>query len=920
MVPVLRSLEQISTGHTVFERDQVLTHDQLNSLAGYADDQARLTRVRLLGVGVVCGLRPSLSGSTVTVTRGLGVTTDGDLLHLDADTVFDRFREYDETYPAYPPLYAGGDPEGEMVPAFELVAQGVADDRARSLGELAAAGTALADTVAVLLMESYVRDDDLCSGTDCDNLGREAVNTPKLLLVRRGDAGPLREAIATPGDAWAELEEVVADRPTFGASIDTPAELGAAFRTACANTSARLEAALPRLFSAAGAFLGDAVGAGSGAAWSGRLAALRGSFAGTHVGIQYWYGFLKDVAETYNELRERLFGDRTVCSPPVDAFPKHLLLGDVSPGADLDANRTGFYPSPLAGRSAGELEHARFLARRLGALLDGFRLSPSANAPIRVTPSAFEDRPLEERAIPFYYAPDADDPVHRRWSYRLSRRGMDEFVYAYHAASWGAKGAAANPLASQIGRFPFFRVEGHVGRPVEGAVDAIEAEIRARNLPFAVRSVLVGTDRGRVVRKPGIRVTDLHRFHHLLRRDVARQLDDVEQFSGRFRGSVDAAVQAGKVDNATPTQGVPLTQVAADRDASVKSMTQAARAPLQGGYAAYRAAPSWQQSVNTLLSTAGQYKAELGSVVKTDFTTPFDTLIASTQIEWLPWLDQILDAREEKEDERLLFAKFLEEHPGIEHFGGVCRGGTLVLVYDEGGTVIADFMLSYHAPEPEREEEPEEPTLEPPVVRPPYIVDEGIRIIPQLDRFFDDRIFVFERDVVDPLVNQKFDFQTQYLDLFKQTYTDVFRSSLDVIKGTDLKAGTVDLVDKYSDPALGLMMEESRLEKQRLDMLTEQAAKPNVTPEEKQFLDRQILVAQEDLAKTSERITDYVSEAGVEVKTGSEGFQAVMEVSENMAKISEGAVLDATKTNLGKVMDSTANVGLKTMLGGMLQF
>ena len=103
MAQVIRSLEEIATVYRIFEKDQVLTHDQLNSIASYFDDQTRLTRVKLIGVGIVCGLRLSIVGGYVKVTRGVGVTTDGDLLSLD-DTLFDRYKVYDDSNPAYHPF------------------------------------------------------------------------------------------------------------------------------------------------------------------------------------------------------------------------------------------------------------------------------------------------------------------------------------------------------------------------------------------------------------------------------------------------------------------------------------------------------------------------------------------------------------------------------------------------------------------------------------------------------------------------------------------------------------------------------------------------------------------------------------------------------------------------------------------------
>src|SRR5262245_35941043 len=119
--PMLRSLDDVSKGYKIFEKDQVLTEEQLNKLADYLDDQQRLTRVALLGVGIFCGLRLSVANNTVTLTKGVGVTTDGDLLRVPADLAYKRFRAYDETAPVYAPFYDGAN----MRKVFELVGDDV---------------------------------------------------------------------------------------------------------------------------------------------------------------------------------------------------------------------------------------------------------------------------------------------------------------------------------------------------------------------------------------------------------------------------------------------------------------------------------------------------------------------------------------------------------------------------------------------------------------------------------------------------------------------------------------------------------------------------------------------------------------------------------------------------------------------------
>ena len=45
-----------TNAYIIFEPDQVLTNDHLNELFDYLDVQERLTRNKLIGIGIVCGL------------------------------------------------------------------------------------------------------------------------------------------------------------------------------------------------------------------------------------------------------------------------------------------------------------------------------------------------------------------------------------------------------------------------------------------------------------------------------------------------------------------------------------------------------------------------------------------------------------------------------------------------------------------------------------------------------------------------------------------------------------------------------------------------------------------------------------------------------------------------------------------------
>jgi hypothetical protein len=76
--------------------------------------------------------------------------------------------------------------------------------------------------------------------------------------------------------------------------------------------------------------------------------------------------------------------------------------------------------------------------------------------------------------------------------------------------------------------------------------------------------------------------------------------------------------------------------------------------------------------------------------------------------------------------------------------------------------------------------------------------------------------------------------------------------------------------------------------------------------------------AEVDLAKSIQDTATYVSDAGVDVSPGSEGFHALIEISDSMGKISDEGAKTSMKTELTTLQKATGNTSLKTMLGGMI--
>jgi hypothetical protein len=193
-------LTEITTQYHTFVDNQVLTKDQLNGFISYFEDQDRLSRVFLHGVGIVCGfdLKFNGAGKTVTVTQGVGVTTDGDLITLRqniplsrnktivfSEVKFTHAKKFEDKFADYPffkrTQISGG--QVKLVPfdMWELLP--ATEENAVETGAV----SNIDKKVVVLYLESYPKPADLCTAIDCDSQGIEQVSRLRVLLLSKED-------------------------------------------------------------------------------------------------------------------------------------------------------------------------------------------------------------------------------------------------------------------------------------------------------------------------------------------------------------------------------------------------------------------------------------------------------------------------------------------------------------------------------------------------------------------------------------------------------------------------------------------------------------------------------------------------------------------------------------------------------------
>ncbi|NLX19518.1 MAG: hypothetical protein GXY53_09625 [Desulfobulbus sp.] len=498
-------LERLNQEYSRFVKDQVLTEVQLNEIIDFFEDQHRLTRTCLLGTGIICGLELSRTLNTVTLSPGVAVTTDGDLLRPPLQTYryFTVYTPPDNSH--YDPFYYRSGATEKMLTLYQLLTEeeknALNSQEYQPITELNAV---ISGWVAILYLEYYVKNPVRCTATDCDNLGVRQKATPKLLICSREDMDKLihKDADETIGDdlyqkyyeAYTQYFKIPIIKPKrvlFGtAATQNSITLAKTYFAAAKDGTAALTAALRDLYKAFQLLI-DPDQRFQIDTLTRNLSQILST--GTDIfAAQYTYDFYKDVVAAYNELREILYNTAFECQPNLYAFPKHIMLGAPGIRYDLEppAYRHQFYPSPAVSTNRSKVEAAASMLNRLRLLIETFK--PQVVEKIRITPSRDYNHELAERAIPFYYA-----DIRRlapAWSHRKNLRNQVKHNLSYNAGQYAppVPEETLNPLDYDIDPYDFFRIEGHMGRPFRDVLKELNELRTTKEIPFDLVAVRLG--------------------------------------------------------------------------------------------------------------------------------------------------------------------------------------------------------------------------------------------------------------------------------------------------------------------------------------------------------------------------------------------------------------------------------------------
>ncbi|MFC4635118.1 hypothetical protein ACFO3O_14455 [Dokdonia ponticola] len=494
-------LTTITTQYSKFSDNQVLTKGQLNQFLEYFEDQDHLSRIGLSGVGIVCGFDLTYDGSKkeIYISQGYGVTTDGDLVALiepkkaiegqatsqglqlvqDAIKTYTHYRNFDDSNAMYAPFFSGEE-QIELLEIFPREDIDLTNTTYTQLNTLSQA--VLDDKVALLYLENYPKQGDLCTALDCDNQGIEQVARLRVLLVSSDDAKTITgyDPIYNEHD-WHEyylaLPEIAVRRDILTEeNTKDYIRLKQNYYNLIKDneTLADLSLGLDVIFQKFGRV---AISSNITSLFDISPSAVPDDF-------QYHYDVLKDLVDTYTEIKGLLLHLNVHCCPSIGSFPKHLLLGRLKESQPhYKSLRHRFYKSPIIGHEDANLKRVHSLLNRVEEIVESY-IKLEKGEDIKITPSLLQGM-LGTKAIPFYY--ELNQAFLNHWSYDKFQNLIQTSNLSYHRTLLSPSLSIQEPLLYDIDDYDFLRIEGIQGKSYRDALDQVLQLKKDYGLSFDVK-------------------------------------------------------------------------------------------------------------------------------------------------------------------------------------------------------------------------------------------------------------------------------------------------------------------------------------------------------------------------------------------------------------------------------------------------
>ncbi|WP_234387106.1 carboxypeptidase-like regulatory domain-containing protein [Aquimarina sp. Aq78] len=477
-----------------FVADQVLTEKSLNQMFGYLEEQQRLTRTTLIGIGVMCGMEVSVNASrtALTISQGVGVTSKGYLVPFPETT----YTFYNDEFSAeqefmYPP-FINAITKKQKFPLYLLHNNGAAEIKKPITASF------LEDKVVVVFVELLKVDNKNCDPDSCDDKGCTVEVTHRPLLVDRENLNELIFSGANKKpflheSSCIEWPEVKIPRYNVPSTLLLSSQevLKNFLKILDRDFIFDLEKVLTAAYGSLGYYIKDEFP-------NNPFLGLRNNFKFLFDGsitaqqllhIQYYYDFFSDLIYAYEELRKMCNECLTLCCPNQDLFPRHLILGNAI--SSEDEFRHHWIQSPAFSCNCCSEGKIKFLLKKIALLIKKLEIPFSSFTEdrriVKVTPSSYGDIALSDKAIPYYYdIVNGPDELYNHWNFKKTRLKKGDTNLSYDANKYGANKYIKDPLNYDIEPHNFFRVEGHLGMNWKSALAQVNKVKNEKRLPIDV--------------------------------------------------------------------------------------------------------------------------------------------------------------------------------------------------------------------------------------------------------------------------------------------------------------------------------------------------------------------------------------------------------------------------------------------------
>lgn len=712
---------QTTASFPKFEQNQILSSSHLNQLRQYLDEGNRLTRVRLSGVGIVCGLKLKYTSATKTIeiSSGYGITTEGFLIELD-ETVFTHYKSY---YDPSDPYYEFGhaitddglnettgvevkypEPTGsETARAGSPVLYELLESTSTETKQPLTALAGISNMAVVLYLEFVDEALKKCTGTNCDNKGTNRVMTVRALLVDKSELFTYdRESLLETPD---ELNALNIPRLSNNdlKSVNSNTDLRNLYlnKVHPASFLSKLNTAIQNAYDVYKIRLG----------LSGKhLATAKTAITNISSGVTRYYQYvadcLKDIVVTYNEFAEMAYSFSDKCGATITTFPRHLTIGALVPddAFPYDQYRTDFFDALPPDRNDKTLLKAQMLFQKMLQLPLCFKIPVSSK--VDATPGKYVPLALSNWSVPFYYDPNllvrtdvnGKGDLLKLWNPAQTLRNKERDRTAYYVDVFSTDQYFKKPYSYSVEELPFNRIEGIQGKDRDDAIKKLNDLKDEYNLGFDVVAVRVDAP-GDVFEFQDCAYGDLQEEYFFHRKRLLDFIDIIYQYA-KIAGSY-VIIKEGDSN--------PLDKIFEFIDPRYEELKKVLPECLEDfNYTEFKSLyKNYLNKFIDLLLAAGALKA-VAKVLPSkdpDNIKSIESLVSLLLSLGSRVIYKMIDSifynklyriyyrytdRIYRHKLQTKFSKFAELHPGMEHLEGLRNHETLVLVYAPGSPTNFD--------------------------------------------------------------------------------------------------------------------------------------------------------------------------------------------------------------------------------------